>query len=409
MKKIIVTFVVFVALTLTGLGLYYFLFPAEKTLAPANQLTGISKDEILLGTSSALTGHAGFLGSEYLRGGEAYIKKINDEGGIYGRKIKIISYDDQYDPPQTVINTQKLINEDRVFALFNYVGTPTAVKAVPIVEEAQIPLVGLFTGADILRHPLKKYIFNLRPSYYQETEAFINAAVGELGMTKVAIFYQHDDYGFDGLKGAEIALSNYDLRPVVEASYERGTLDVENALKIIKEANPEAVVMVGTYAPVAKFVKLAKNEKFNPLFHSVSFVGSEAFATELGTEGNGVVITEVVPPPVKTSGVCVTGYLDLLGKYYRGSKPTFGGLEGFINTEVLVEGLKKAGPNIDRQKFISALESLDNFSLGSGCVISLGPNNHQGLNTIYTVYTKNGELVPFTDWKELRSINSLKQ
>ena len=409
MKRIIIIFAGFVVLALFGLGLYYFLFPSEKNANMVNHRIGISKDEILIGSSLALTGHAEFLGIEYKRGGESYINKINDEGGIYGRKIRVIAYDDQYDPPKTVVNTQKLINEDKVFALFNYVGTPTAIKMIPLVEEAGIPILGLFTGADVFRHPLKKYIFNVRASYYQETAMFINKVVGELGMKKVAIFYQYDDYGFDGLRGAEIALNNYGLKPVVKASYRRGTLEVEHALDIIKTANPEAIIMIGTYAPVAKFVKLARKENFDPLFHSVSFVGSEAFAKELGAEGNGVVITEVVPPPVKNNGGCATEYVDLLEKYFSGSKATFGGLEGFINARVLVEAIKKAGPNIDHLKFIAALESMRDFSIGNDCVINFDPNDHQGMNTVYSVYTKDGQLIPFTDWKEMLSINSLDQ
>jgi len=155
---------------------------------------------VLIGSSAALTGPAAQLGTNLISGAEAAISEINDVGGINGRKLRMISYDDAYDPPKAVENTQKLINQDKVFALFNYVGTPTGVKVAPLVQEAQIPLVGMFTGAEAFRSPLQKYIFNIRGSYYEETELAIKYFAEDIGLKKVAVFYQADAFGLAGLE-----------------------------------------------------------------------------------------------------------------------------------------------------------------------------------------------------------------
>lgn len=258
---------------------------------------GVSEHEILIGSSLALGGHAGYLGTQTLHGALSYINYVNEQGGIHGRKIKIIAYDDGYDPPRCVANTQKLIVDDNVFSLFCYVGTPTTVKIIPMVENAKIPLVGMFTGANALRDPLSKYLINVRASYYQETGAAVKHLVEDLDIKKVAVFYQYDAYGFDGLKGTELALQKYGLAPVARGSYIRGTLEVEEGLGKIMASEAEAVVMIGTYDPCAKFIKLSRARGFDPIFYNVSFVGANELARRLGKDGEGVIITQVVPPP----------------------------------------------------------------------------------------------------------------
>jgi len=396
--------IIFVVIAIPVISAFIFFFSkyllsltGEQT---ARSITrGIFPDKIILGSSAALTGHSGFLGSEYIRGARAYFNEINDRGGIYGRKIELISYDDQYDPPKTVVNTQQLINEAKVFALFDFVGTPTTVKIIPIVQKERIPLVGMFTGANAFRNPVNEFIYNIRASYYEETDAFVRGAVGALKFSRIAVLYQNDAYGLDGLRGAELALRKFDLRPVATANYERGTLDIEEALKTIKDSGAEAVVMIGTYSPMAKFIKSAKAEGFRPLFQNVSFVGSEAFAKELGAEGDGVIVTQVVPPPDENSALPgVQEYINLSKKYFPDSAPSFGSLEGFINAKVMVEALKLTGVVPDRLKFVKALESIDNFDSGLGEVISFVNNKHQGLDNVFLTYIKDGKFVLFSDW-----------
>ncbi|MCK4389344.1 MAG: ABC transporter substrate-binding protein [Desulfobacterales bacterium] len=369
----------------------------------ARAVPGVNDTEILLGSSLALSGHASFLGKQTLHGALSYLNHINEQGGMHGRKIRVIAYDDGYDPPRCVANTQKLINEDKVFGLFCYVGTPTSVKIIPIVEEAKIPLLGLFTGANALREPFKRYIINVRASYYQETRTAVKHFVEDLGVKKIAVFYQYDAYGFDGLTGTEIALKKYGLAPVATGTYIRGTLDVEDGLNKIIPSGAEAVIMIGTYDPCARFIKLAKSKGFGPIFHNVSFVGADELARKLGKQGEGVIITQVVPPPEERILLpAAKDYARLLAKYYPRCTPTFVGFEGFVNAKILVEGLRRAGRELSREGFIDAIETLERYFVGIGAKISFGSNDHQGLEQVYFTKIKDGNVIMFTDWKALK-------
>ncbi len=382
---------------------FFFLFfsgscttPPQSGIAPENR-TGINPNEILIGSSLALGGHAGYLGTQMLQGAMSYIRHINEKGGIHNRKIKLIALDDRYNPIQCLYNTQKLILESQVFVLFCYVGTPTTVKIIPLVNEARIPLVGMFTGANRLRQPVNRYLINIRASYYQETQAAVDLIVTRKKFDKVAVFYQYDEYGFDGLRGTEIALKKYGLIPVAKGSYVRGTLDVEAGLEKIIQSNAQAVVMIGTYDSCAKFINLAKERNFSPLFHNVSFVGSTELARRLGANGEGVIVTQVVPPPNSnhTSHPLpgVKEYISLLKTYYPDSKPSFVGLEGYVNARILAEGLTRAGKDITREKFIRAIESIDQYDLGIQNPLSFGKNDYQGLDNVYYTMIKQGELI----------------
>ena len=371
--------------------------PEPSAVGPEDT-TGISRDTILIGSSLALAGHAGYLGTQMLQGAMAYIRHINDTGGIHGRKIELIALDDSYDPTLCLYNTQRLILEKKVFSLFCYVGTPTTVRIIPLVNEARIPLVGMFTGANRLRQPVNRYLINIRASYYQETRAAVDLIVKEKGLQRVAVFYQYDEYGFDGLRGTEIALRQYGLIPVAKGSYIRGTLDVEAGLERIIQSNAQAVVMIGTYDSCAKFITLSRDRGFNPLFHNVSFVGSTELARRLGPAGEGVFVTQVVPPP-DTAGRTeplpgVGEYISLLNRFYPESTPSFVGLEGYLNARILAEGLNRAGKDLTREKFITAIESINEFDLGIQHLLSFGKNDYQGLDNVYYTVIQNGRLVP---------------
>jgi branched-chain amino acid transport system substrate-binding protein len=363
--------------------------PSANPIAPP----GVSPYEIVIGSSLALGGHASFLGTQYLHGAMCLIEQTNRDGGIHHRNIKVIAYDDGYDPPRCVANTKKLIFKDKVFCLFCYVGTPTTVKIIDIVEENKIPLLGLFTGADKLRFPFRHYIFNVRSSYYQETNAVVRYFVEEKELRRIAVFYQYDDYGFDGLKGTQIALQKYGLSPVATGSFVRGTLEVEDALDKIQSSKAQAVIMIGTYSPCAKFIKEARAREYDPLFHNVSFVGADRLVQELGDAGEGVLVTQVVPPPTQRILLPATEqYSRLLGQFYPQDKPNFVSFEGFINARVLIEALRRAGRDITREGFIRALESIQEHYVGIGAVINFGPRDHQGIDDVYLTELREGQL-----------------
>jgi branched-chain amino acid transport system substrate-binding protein len=373
--------------------------------SPSYAEDGVKDNEIVLGSSLALDGHSSFLGTQTLHGAMAYINSINEKGGVNGRTIKIISYNDNYDPATCEANTRKLIEQDKVFALCNYVGTPTTLQALPLIQKAHIPLLGLLTGSEAFRHPVIKEVFNVRSSYYQETQAIVTKLWNAFGVKKFAVFYQNDSYGQAGLKGVEMALEKLGSKPVATGSYERGTVLITDALNTIRAAAPEVVIMVGTYAPSANFVMSAKWSNFDPYFHSVSFVGADEFAQLIGTGGDseGVIVTQAVPPQSSTSPA-LQEYRDLLKKSYPSDKPNFVSLEGFINAKVLVAVLNKMGKDVTREAFIKTAEGLKNLDVGLDHTISFDPNSHQGSDAVYLTVVKKGEyhLITDDDWKSMK-------
>ena len=214
-------------------------------------ITTASRGEpIILGQSCALSGPAENLGLEMRAGLLAAFSKINDEGGVNGRDIILISRDDGYEPDRAIRNTRELIQKENVFMLIGEVGTPTSEAVVPLVEEWKIPFFAPFTGAEFLRIPFRKYVINVRASYFQEMERLVSYLTQGKKIKRIACFYQNDSYGFSGLKGIEIALEKRGMKLVSKGSYERNTVAVMGGLRDINRAAPEAVVLVGPIPPV---------------------------------------------------------------------------------------------------------------------------------------------------------------
>lgn len=370
---------------------------------------GVTDDAIHLASSLALTGHASYLGVQTLRGALSYIHHVNDTGGVHGRRIMVTAADDGYDPPRCLANTQRFLIDGDVFALFSYVGTPTTMRVLPLVEEARIPLVGMFTGANGLREPFNRYVFNVRASYYQETKAAVRHLVRDLGLTRIAVFYQYDAYGFDGLTGTEIALRELGLAPVTRGSYVRGTTKVEEGLRRILAADAQAVVMVGTYEPSARFIRLAEQAGLRAVFHCLSFTGAEELARLLGNAPvNPVTMSQVVPPPRAKETpdllAAAADYVQLLRRYFPDETPNTIGLEGYVNARILVEGLRRAGRDLTRQGFVQALESLRDYPLGGSTYVSFSPESRQGMNQVYFTRLHDGQFDLIRDFREVRPL-----
>ena len=370
---------------------------------------GVTDSEIVLGSSLPLKGHASYLGIETFRGYMSTIQHVNENGGIHGRAIRVIAYDDSYDPPMCLVNTQRFIVEDQVFALFSYVGTPTTLKVLPLIEEAKIPLLGVFTGANALREPLSRYVINIRASYYQETRVAVRHLIEDLGISKIAVFYQYDAFGFDGLTGVDLALKDFGMAPVARASYVRGANDVDEGMNKIIASEAEAVVMIATYDPCATFITLANEQGFNPVFVTGSYVGAEELVRRLAPDSNlTVIMSQVVPPLEGPEASALLGsteeYLVLLARYFPEDKPNVVGLEGYLNARVLVEGLKRAGRELTREGFIDAIESLQRYPLAADMIISFGPTDHQGLDSVFFTHLENGRFVLIEDWKAIREV-----
>ncbi|APV51596.1 ABC transporter permease [Betaproteobacteria bacterium GR16-43] len=333
---------------------------------------GVTESQIVLGQSVALSGPASELGKDMQSGAKLYFDFVNKSGGVNGRMIILKTLDDGYDPPRAVENTKKLINEEKVFALFGYVGTPTSNASLPIFTEAKVPFIGAFTGAESLRTPFNRNIFNVRASYFDETEAIVQHLTA-MSVNNIAIFYQNDAYGQAGLAGVERALKKRNLELSARGTVERNTVDVAKAVEDIRKANPQAVIMISAYKSCAAYIKAMKLKGSNPTFWNVSFVGSKALAKELDSDGRGVQISQVVPFPWDPSIPVVKEYRALLAE--AKGEPGYGTLEGFIAAKVTVEGIKRAGKNLNRESFTKAMESMGALDVG-GFKVSFTPESH---------------------------------
>ena len=352
---------------------------------------GVTDKAILIGQSAAFSGPAQELGLEMRMGAQLYFDQINATGGIHGRKLQLVSLDDGYEPERAAANTKKLIEEEKVLALFAYVGTPTSAAALPIFNEAKVPFIGAFTGAEILRSPFNRQVFNVRASYFDETEKIVEHLT-TTGVKKIAVFYQNDAYGKAGLAGMEKALAKRKLKIAATATVERNSVDVAGATKVIHADQPEAVVMVSAYKSVAAFVKSMKAAGSTTQFHNVSFVGARPLAAELGADGVGVAVAQVMPFPWSGSHTITRNYQEQMKKAGK-SDLSFTSLEGYIAARVLAEGLRRAGSDLTRDRLISALESMSNVDLG-GFNISYSPTNHNGSNLVdLTIIGKSGKFM----------------
>ncbi len=370
---------------------------------PASAATpGVTDKEIVIGSCAALEGPAKFLGTQTVMGATAYLKEANERGGIHGRSLRLVSYDDGYEPDRAAECFNRL-RRDGIFAAAFFVGTPTAAKYAPLLEAEKLPLVGLFTGAPFLYEPVMRYVINVRASYDDESRQLVDSLWNEVGFKKIGVIYQDDAFGAAVLGGVKKALARYKAAPTAEGTFPRNTLDVQKAIDQVRSAGPEAVVMVGPYAPVAEIVKRGRKAGWKPLYLTVSFVGTEAFIEAAGPDAEGTVITQVVPPYKSIELPGIVMYLDALKKHFPGNKPTFASLEGFVDAMVLVEGLKRAGRELTRDKLIAAIESINGVEIGMGPQLKLtyGPSDHKGFDSVYSSVVRQGYAVTLTTWRGL--------
>jgi ABC-type branched-subunit amino acid transport system substrate-binding protein len=352
----------------TGLALLLAVVPA----ANAEEI-GVSPDRILFGQAAALEGPSSALGQGMRQGILAAFAEVNAKGGVHGRRLELISRDDGYDPDRSAAQTRVLIDEEKVFALIGAVGTPTTAAAVPLAQAGGVPFIGPFTGAAFLRAPELHNVVNIRASYAAEAEAWIKHLTEDLHVRSIAIFYQDDAFGRDGLAGVKLALQKRNIELTAEGTFERNTRAVGSALRTIRRADPEAVVMVGTYGPCAEFIKLAHKSGFIPVFVNISFVGAGALAQELGPEGNGVIVSQVVPFPWDTSVKVVADYQAAEKALDPDLKPDFVSLEGYLSGRLVAAVLEMAGPDPTRAEMLRLINDVGRFDI-RGDVMTFGSN-----------------------------------
>lgn len=367
--------------------------------------------DILLGMSTALSGPTAELGREMQRGVLAGLERANRRGGIKGRRLRLVTFDDGYEPARTAPNMRRLIEEERVLAVVGNVGTPTAIASLPIANDHRTLFFAPFSGAGVLRRqPPDRYVINYRASYAEEIGAMVDALIdiGKVKPEEIAFFTQRDGYGDAGYVGGFAALKKHGLkneRSVLHVRYQRNTLAVENALAdlLYAEQLPRAVIMVGAYAPCAKFIRLARDSGVEALFLCVSFIGSSALAHELEPETGRVIVTQVVPPLADMPLPIIRDYRSDLRLLDPTAEPTFVSLEGYIAARIFLTALERIKAPPDRSNIIDALEGLGSFDLGLGRPLLLGPKEHQASHAVWPTRLVGGRFLPF-DWADIGTL-----
>lgn len=359
--------------------------------------------EIKVGMVAPFSGAASSLGEGMKRGIEARFAEINEAGGVHGESLTLVTRDDGYEPLRSAKATRELLADDEVLAMLGNVGTPTAIVNLPILLEHEMPLIGALTGSGVLRQdPPDRYVFNFRASYAQETATMVEGLLlAGIAPEEIAFFTQADGYGDAGYRGALRALANHGYshpERLAHGRYTRGTRNVHRGLATILQApvTPKAVIIVGTYGPAADFIREARKDLPDALFLNVSFVGSQALRDALGDAAEGVIVTQVVPPPTADLPG-VEAYRAALQANGTDSGGDFVSLEGYMAASLFVEGLQAAGPDPDREALVEGLESLGQIDLGLGKPLTLGAQDHQASDAVWTTRIDDGRFVP-VDW-----------
>ena len=354
---------------------------ARPTTQPGG-MPGVTGERILFGQSAAFSGPAEELGWNMQLGIEAAFREANEAGGVHGRRLELHSLDDAYEPEAAIANTHQLIEQEQVFALIGAVGTPTSRSATPIATDARVPYIAPFTGAAFLRAPELVNVINMRASYYQETEEMVARLTSDLGVQRIAVVYQDDSFGRAGYRGADQALERRGMRPTGVGLYPRNTTAVKTAVLDIREGDPEAVIIIGAYRPVAAVIAWARHIGLDPVFMTVSFVGSNALAEELGPGGAGVFVTQVVPFPSDETRSIIMAYQRALAAHSPDSTPGFVSLEGYLAGRLAVVGLDRCGREVNRDCFLTGVRNTGPIDI-DGFELRYGDGDNQGSDTVF--------------------------
>jgi branched-chain amino acid transport system substrate-binding protein len=356
------------------------LFAAAALVAVAvaarAQTPGVSATQILIGQSAPLTGSNAELGNDILNGALAYFRKVNEAGGLHGRKLEIVALDDANQVARAEANTVKLVEETRVFALFGYASATLSRPALPIVEKHGVPFLAPFTGADPMR-VLNRHVYNMRASYADELEKIVEHFV-PLGVKRFSIVYYDDVVGRENFTAVQRALKKRALEPVSTAALkDRANPDLDTAVKAIAQGAPDVVILTTLYKASADMVKRARAAGVYAQVASTSFPGASPLAKELGRDGAGVIVATVVPPPTKRSLRIVQEYQAAIERETGRKDYSFTSFEAYIGAKVAVEAMRRAGPRLTREAFMRELDALRDFDTG-GYVVGFSPSNHNG-------------------------------
>jgi branched-chain amino acid transport system substrate-binding protein len=378
---------------------------APTQMLPPGNVHGVTDREIRFGIVIPFSGGAKENGRNIKLGIDVAFARANDAGGVNGRLLKLIAADDGFEPSRTLEAMKNLWDKEQVFGYIGNHGTPTAAVALPFALERRALFFGPLTGANVVRNdPPDRYVFNYRPSYSEETDAAVRylLKIRKLQPRQIAVFAQNDAFGDAGFAGVAKAFRALGLSDsaILRVNYPRNTLDVDDAINQLKQQKPpiRAVVMVATTRPAAKFIEKTRDLFPGMIYTNMSSVGASSLAEELMLLGprfaNGVVVTQTVPA-VSGYSSAVIEYKDALTKYFPGESPNYIALEGFVSANVLIDALKRCGPQIDTERLIDILENTHNLDLGLGVPLGFSRGEHQASHKIWgTALDETGKYQP---------------
>ena len=377
-----------------------------EALAPPPVPRGVKDSEIVLGMASVFSGANRELGRAMKAGVEAAFEDVNAAGGVHGRTLRLVAVDDGYEPTRTLAAMKQLVERDAVFAIVGNVGTPTAAVSVPYCMERKVLFFGALSGGDLLRkQPPDRYVFNVRPSYAEETAAAVRWLVGvrKIAPSRIALFAQDDQFGASGVRGAadELRARGVDTSRVIRVGYRRNTDDVTAAVETLRQRTREvdAVVMVATYLPAATFVRKLRDAGLRQVVTDVSAVDSNALAEELAATGprytENVLVTQIVPLPSGHMPGTVR-FREAMARRGTGEQPGFLALEGWVVGKVLAEAIRRAGRDLDTEHLVDTLEHVRDLDIGIGTRISFDRGDHEGSRQVWGTV-----LQPDGSWKQV--------
>ena len=340
------------------------------------QVPGVSSTSVRIGQSAPLTGSNAELGNDIRNGAAAYFRKVNEAGGVHGRKLELVSLDDGNAVPRAEANTKKLVEEEPVFALFGYASATLSRPALPFVEKHHVPFLAPFTGADPMR-VFNRYVYNMRASYADELEKIVDH-FQSLGVKRFSIVYYDDVVGRENLTAVERALKKRNLEAVSKAAFkDRAKPDIDAGLKEVAKGAPDVVILTTLFKATADFIRLAQKSGVGAQMASNSFPGASPLSKELGKDGAGTIVATVVPPPTKRSLPLVQEYQAAIEKQLGKKEYSFTSFEAYIGAKVMVEAMRKAGPRLTREAFMRELDAMKDYDAG-GYTVAFSPNNHNG-------------------------------
>jgi len=381
---------------------------SSSAITPAAQpsVRGVTDHEIRFGLVAPYTGFSREIGRQIEIGITAAFNRVNDAGGVNGRMLRLIAADDGYDPARTLAAVKQLYEKDQVFAFVGNYGTATGAAAMPYLVEHRVLFFAPFSGGmGFRKNPPDRYIFNYRASYDEEMEATVRylLSVRHVQPKQIAVFAQDDAYGDAGYAGVAKSFRSLGLSDaaILRVNYKRNTVDVDQAVNALRtqKVPVKAVIMVATYRAAARFIEKTHDALPGLIYTNTSLVGSTQLANELMLLGprlaSGVIVTQVLPAVGENSSA-VLEYKDALTKYFPNEAAAdYISFEGFATAQVLIEGLKRAGPQLDTEKLISTLEGMRNFDLGVGAPLNLGRAEHQASHEVWgTVVNNEGKYQP---------------